>query len=192
MTDANFYCMSQPANAEVMSINPGIRFGKKTIFTGKLQVKKRGAASVLPKPENTVLLIECCPSAVAIRNARPHFKDGVIWVGADGAGLIDQQGSWPNSRKKQIFALEADQKILFFDSQKVVARITAQTCGAPPLLERAEVTEVADYILTQEQQRGTSPKTLIWCWLALLELGSQPHIREFFGKHSDIEEICTN
>ena len=116
---------------------------------------------------------------------RPHFRNTNAWIGADGQLTLHQRGEWRNPRKKQLFRLHEGQSILFFDALKEVTRLTARSCGEEPLRERAPEGEVADYVLREAEKRGDSLSSRAWCSYALVELGCQRQLDDFFRLFPD-------
>jgi len=109
----------------------------------------------------------------------PHFEKSNTWIGADGPGLVHQDGRNKDHTKKQLFRLKERETILFFDAHKEVTAITANTSGKPPICCRATNEQVADYILSEASKRKGTRRALDWCFYALEELNCQTQMNEF-------------
>jgi hypothetical protein len=132
--------------------------------------------------EVTLLLVETTFGATSTTGwaVQPHFVKSLIYVGGDGAGLRIHAGPHQSQAKKQLFRLQKNESMLFFDANREVTRITGNTPGLRPVLQRATSEQVADYILNQAKERGSeNVKTRAWCMKALQELGCRHHIEEF-------------
>ncbi len=132
--------------------------------------------------DHTLLLVKS-DSHVQLNQGKsaPHFRERGTWIGADGPGLKLQAGRHQSPFKRQLFRLRPGESILFFDSAREVTKITAGKLGDEPRCERAKEGEVADYILGEAKKRGRdNPSARSWCHYALLELGCQHQIDQFY------------
>ncbi|MDA8597230.1 hypothetical protein N9L26_02735 [Candidatus Pacebacteria bacterium] len=180
--NVNCFTWYAPYPSDVMGLMDGIgRPDHKSIFWGDLTISC-GKVTVLKEPIEPVTILRVFSRAGVLaheQSANPHFEDTNTWIGADGAGLLWQDGRHQASKKSQLFRLRPGENILLVDARKEVTKLTAGGCGARPDMVRATEGEVADYVLGEARQRGENPSTRTWCFHALKELGCQAQLDSF-------------